>query len=155
MRIAFEPTSFLHAWMIIQPPDDPSLKKEAVRVVTSQHPGWLPVIPSHNTPSVCLLSRSLVGGPDVRISGKQCCALCMYAVCMGHFFPRHGSLHCPYPFETKVPCPREPPMEKQPAFGHWMPVQLEISTPFLPFQILLYGSLVHAAYLFRCCWSCR
>jgi hypothetical protein len=31
-------------------------------------------------------------------------------------------------------------MGKQPAFGHWLAVQLEISTTFLPFQILLYGS---------------
>jgi hypothetical protein len=82
----------------------------------------------------------------------------VHSVCMQSLWVisfRVMDLHCPYPFETKVPCPREPPMEKQPAFGHWMPVQLEISTPFLPFQILLYGSLVHAAYLFRCCWSCR
>jgi hypothetical protein len=51
MRIAFEPTSFLHAWMIIQPPDDPSLKRRLC-VVTSQHPlvqGDYPVIPFHNT----------------------------------------------------------------------------------------------------------
>lgn len=64
--------------------------------------------------------------------------LCTLCVCSlyGSFLSASWIPPLSIPFQNQSTLSRELPMEKQPAFGHWMPVQLDISTPFLPFQIL-------------------